>query len=90
MKKNIKILSIIGLVLVIIAMSNSYRPGQYILETIGMIVLGAYGWNYFKDRTALLWISGLLALNYITWNYAFADLLFWILAFVFVYTDKND
>lgn len=68
--------------------SNDSRP--YIIETIGMLVLGAYGFNYIKDRTALLWVSGLFTLNYLTWNYSIADLFFWLLAFVFVYKDKEE
>ena len=88
MKKHLKILSIIGAVLIIIAFSSTYNPSQYILETLGIIALGAYAWEKIHDRIVMLWVSGFFAVWFTFFVPSFPDILFWVLAFAFLYKDK--
>jgi hypothetical protein len=90
MRKNLKILTIIGVALV--ALCLLFTTGdltQFIMPTTGVIVLGAYAWGKFNDRTIMLWMSGFFTLCYVFLNLSYWDLLFWVLVFIFVYRDKE-
>ena len=83
--KNLKILSVIGLILIILALGSTDNPKQYMLETIGMLSVMAYAWNYIKDRIIMLWVAGFFVVVYTFLNYSLMDLIFWLAAFAFIY-----
>lgn len=88
MKKHIKVLSVIGFILIILVLSTTFEPSRYIPESIAILALGAYAWNIIKSRNLMLWISGFFAVVYVTVNFSLVDLLFWIVAFIFIYKDR--
>lgn len=88
MRKNIKILSVLGLILILLVMGGSDNWGQYTIEAVGMTILSFYAWKKFNDRTIMLWITGIFWLLYVFVNFSWLDLLYWMLAFIFVYREK--
>jgi hypothetical protein len=89
MKKHLKILSIIGGILIVFALSSSSNPLEYTGGTLGTIVLALYAWSKFKDRTIMLWISGLFGLWYTFGLWSPWDVLFWVMAFILIYKDEE-
>ena len=89
MKKHLKILSVLGIALSLIAMSVSDNPIEYSGAMSGIIVLAAYSWEIMKDRIAMLWITGLFTLWYLFMLFSGLDLLYWAVAFMLVYKDTE-
>ena len=88
MKKNLKILSVIGAGLVLYALLATTNQVQYLIETLGIIALIAYSWDAIKNRTVMLWVSGGFTLWYMFGVFSIFDIIFWALAFIFLYNDK--
>lgn len=88
MNKDIKILSGIGIALVILTLFTTSNPVQYSLEIVGFILLACYAWGYIKSNRAMLWMSGFFAAWYAFGNFSIFDLILWLLAFIFV-LNKN-
>ncbi len=89
-KKHLKILSIIGLFLVLLAFSATDNWGQYVLEIAGFGLMASYAWKKMTNRVIMLWVSGFFVVAYTFVNFSLADLFLWALAFGFVYRDKPE
>lgn len=88
MRKNLKILSVIGIVMILLVMGGSDNWGQYILEGVGMSALALYTWKKINDKTIMLWVTGVFWFLYVFVNFSVMDFLYWALAFILVYREK--
>ena len=89
MKKHLKILSVIGIILIALALYDSSNPLEYTGGTLGTIVLALYAWSKFKDRTIMLWVSGFFTIWYTFGLWSPWDVLFWGLALFLIYKDAK-